>query len=501
MKKLSYFLLVILAFSCQNNSPDQHHEHHSPENEPEAPTLSHTVLSDQLELFVEFPALVVGHKSTLLTHLTLLKKHQPIQDGELTVRLINQQKTELISKVGVSESVGIFAPTLEPKSAGVYQLVFELRTPQFTDRILLDGIEVYATLQEATKNQATPSQGASINFLKEQAWKINFETKKVKESEIYQVIHSSGVWKKSFSDTKSVIATSSGLVSFLEDKLTEGSLLKKGQPLVNISSSQFSTDNLSLEITKAKAELKQIKAEYERKKQLYISKVVPRSEFEETEKKYEVAHSTLQSLSTGQGSNGKTIRSPLSGYVKSVEVENGAFAQQGQTLFKISTTQSSLLEIGINPDYASEIKNIHDVWFQPKPGVWSHLLGSKGKVLSVSQSVSAEHPLLSVFVEVDQYVEMPEGEFTPTQVLIGKPQKSIVVPTSALLEDYGNYSVIVQLSGENYQRRPVGIGRSNGEETQIIHGLSVGEVVVTQGAFQVKMASMSGEAPVHNHAH
>jgi CTP-dependent riboflavin kinase len=38
-------------------------------------------------------------------------------------------------------------------------------------------------------------------------------------------------------------------------------------------------------------------------------------------------------------------------------------------------------------------------------------------------------------------------------------------------------------------------------EVEILSGLAEGEMVVSIGAYQVKMASMSGQAPAHGHEH
>ena len=96
---------------------------------------------------------------------------------------------------------------------------------------------------------------------------------------------------------------------------------------------------------------------------------------------------------------------------------------------------------------------------------------------------------------------MPEGSLTPVQIAMGNATQNTMIPVNALLEDYGSYSVIVQLSGESFERRPVKIGKRNGENVEIVQGLEVGEVVVTTGAYQVKMASMSGSTPAHGHEH
>jgi multidrug efflux pump subunit AcrA (membrane-fusion protein) len=82
---------------------------------------------------------------------------------------------------------------------------------------------------------------------------------------------------------------------------------------------------------------------------------------------------------------------------------------------------------------------------------------------------------------------------------MGNATQNTIIPVNALLEDYGSYSVIVQLSGESFERRAIKIGKRNGENVEILQGLKVGEVVVTTGSYQVKMASMSGSTPAHGH--
>ena len=96
---------------------------------------------------------------------------------------------------------------------------------------------------------------------------------------------------------------------------------------------------------------------------------------------------------------------------------------------------------------------------------------------------------------------MPIGSLTPVQIAMGNATQNTMIPENALLEDYGSYSVIVLLSGESFERRPVKIGKRNGENVEIVQGLEVGEVVATTGAYQVKMASMSGSTPAHGHEH
>ena len=102
---------------------------------------------------------------------------------------------------------------------------------------------------------------------------------------------------------------------------------------------------------------------------------------------------------------------------------------------------------------------------------------------------------------MNDHINVPDGSLTQVQIAMGDGKPTTIVPESALLEDYGNYSVMVQLSGESFERRPITIGKRNGKNVEALKGLQVGEVVVTTGAYQVKMASMSSSTPAHGHAH
>jgi len=79
--------------------------------------------------------------------------------------------------------------------------------------------------------------------------------------------------------------------------------------------------------------------------------------------------------------------------------------------------------------------------------------------------------------------------------------KRIAIPKEALLEDFGVYSVMVQVTGESFEKREVRVGKRNSEWIEILSGLKQDDIIVSKGVYQVKMASMSGEAPPHGHEH
>jgi RND family efflux transporter MFP subunit len=501
MMKYIIIVLAFLAMSCNNKAEDAHA--HNPDGThagEEMPRLDYTIWTDRTELFVEFPALIVGNPSRFAAHFTVLDKHQPVREGSVTVSLIKGDDG-IRSTVEAPSSPGIFSPTIQPKEAGNYQLVFELTTSEFSDKITIDDVTVYANTDEAIKALGVAEDDGNISFLKEQAWKIDFQTSPVVSGKIYDVINTSGVWMPSSGSTKSLAAKSNGVVDFKVDNLTEGTAVKQGQLLMSLNSQGLASNNLSTDIASAKAKFQQTKSEYERKKELYESKIVPKSEFEKVESSFEIAKANYQSLVAGVSGGSKQIRAPFDGFIKSISVSNGDYVEQGVSLVTIGTHQSKVLKTQLAPNYGLTMDNVQGIWYQTSDGQWKDVTDGEGKILSIGKDVERENPLISVFAQVNADVDMPEGSLTSVQIAMGDATQNTMIPVNALLEDYGSYSVIVQLSGESFERRPVKIGKRNGENVEILQGLEVGEVVVTKGAYQVKMASMSGSTPAHGHEH
>jgi multidrug efflux pump subunit AcrA (membrane-fusion protein) len=78
---------------------------------------------------------------------------------------------------------------------------------------------------------------------------------------------------------------------------------------------------------------------------------------------------------------------------------------------------------------------------------------------------------------------------------------ALVIPISALVEEQGTFYAYVQTGGESFEKRELKLGGNDGQHVQILSGISNGERVVTKGAYQVKLATMTGAVPAHGHEH
>ena len=80
-------------------------------------------------------------------------------------------------------------------------------------------------------------------------------------------------------------------------------------------------------------------------------------------------------------------------------------------------------------------------------------------------------------------------------------EEALVIPTSALVDEDGRAVVFVQLSGETFAKRDLALGIRDGAVVQVLSGVSEGERVVTQGAYAIRLASVSTTIPAHGHSH
>ncbi|WNJ17521.1 efflux RND transporter periplasmic adaptor subunit [Pontibacter sp. G13] len=505
MRYLTFWLAAILC-ACQPKMDHGHsHAHsgggaHGHDHGP-ATTIKQTIHTHGLELFVEFPPLVKGKISPLAAHITQMDGYRPVASGKVTATLI-QGESGIRHQVDAPNQPGIFKPALKPQSAGKGNLSFLLEVDGETVKFDLGSVEVFENMTQAEAWLAhIPETPDAISLTLEQAWQLDFAIEQVIETPIFEVIPTTGTWKTAPKSQSSITAVTSGEVTYRSDLVAIGQYVQKGQNLLSIDSEDMTSGNLKAKIQQAQIELEHAASILERKRKLRAAQIVPKSELEEAEHSFELAQSRLETLEKGYAPGGKRISAPISGYISDLSVDNGGFVQQGHQILTISDQQSSRLEVYASPYDAASLANLQDIFHKTPGGKWSSVVEGGGSISSVGNAVSSERPQLTILAEVRSGVTAPTGSVVEAQLAIGSGTAVLTVPTSALLEEYGTYTVMVQLDGESYARKVVQIGRRNGERTEILSGLKQGDWVVSQSAYAVKMAANAGQSMGHGHVH
>ena len=130
------------------------------------------------------------------------------------------------------------------------------------------------------------------------------------------------------------------------------------------------------------------------------------------------------------------------------------------------------------------------------------LTAKNGRLISVGSAVDEDTRSVPVIFEIrnpDRRLRV--GMNGEVHISTGDEHPALVVPESALIEEEGRYSVYVQVEGEAFARRDVRLGAREPDRVEILSGLRELERVVTVGAYQVRLASLSSQLPAHGHEH
>ena len=340
------------------------------------------------------------------------------------------------------------------------------------------------------------AHGEGIAFTKKQAEAVGLKVEKLSELPFYGVIKTAGHLQTPVGNEVVLVATTAGVLYYTQPSLVEGQSVSEGKALAAISAKKLQDGDPLL---KARLAYETALAEYERAQRLVEDKIVSAKEFEQIRLRYETAKTTYEGQAEGMTERGASLASPITGYVKQLLVPNGSHVEVGQPVAVITQVRRLQLVAEVSERDYTQLAKVSAAHFRP---TYSDKLYKTdelgGRLLAYGRS--SVGAFIPVTFEVDNVGDLVAGAYAEVYLLT-RPESGVVsVPVSALTEEQGLYYVYVQLCAEEFEKREVHPGRRNGERVEILHGLHHGDRVVTQGAVQVKLASMTTAIP-HGHSH
>jgi membrane fusion protein, heavy metal efflux system len=482
---------LIFWFACAQSNSERTHEHG-------VEAVQETVWSENFEAFVEYPPLIKGEEARILAHMTWLEGHRAVETGSLTVHLRNETEHYQVA-VDSPARTGIFIPILTPEATGEYRLILTVAAEGVQEDINLGEVKVSTSEnghshQHSVQNEVVEPE---IVLLKEQAWKMDFQTDPVGMQELKSSVDLSGFWDYSPLNKEKVVATTSGIVSFTEKMPLSGENFEKGETIATIQSGDLSNGGLFLRWQQQQALWTKVQAEYDRKTVLLEKGIVSQAQWEEVEQRYKMIKVEYEILSKNTRGGVRNISASTDSILFAIFIENGDFVQLGEELFSLVHAKPSILQVELPQRYLSSIKDIKEVAYRHGKS-WQTFSDAQ---FFVSKGMEHSKEMLLLQIEVKTDIEAVAGALIDIRLLFGESKSSLAIPRSSLLEEYGEYSVIVQTSGEGFVLRDLKIGKRNAEYVEVISGLEEGDWVVSKGAYLVKMMGLSGKVPEHGHAH
>lgn len=503
MKKLlvAATAAAVLFAACEHSHDDDHDHSHPHESEPEA--LAYTLYSDKTELFVEFKPLVVGMETRFAAHFTMLGENfLPVTQGSVTLQLTGPAGMQEIVSDAPSDP-GIFRLAMTPAKAGIYKLVFAIRTPSYMDTLYIDSVVVYSDEQSALASQQPEAAGGNeLTYLKEQAWKIEFANEAIHKAPFSEVIAATGQILSAPGDERVIVAGSTGIVLFSGSGITTGSEVRAGETVFTITGGALTGTNIDARFKEAKTNFDKADADYKRGQELAKTNIISQQELRDLQAAYENAKTAYNLVAKDYSAGGQRISAPISGFIKNVLVSQGQYVTEGQPIAVVSQNQRLILRVDVPSNHFQKLASVTSANFSmPGDETLYSTTELNGKLVSYAKSIEANSPYVSVTFEIDNKGGIVPGAFTEVFLKTTTMQDAMSVPVSSLIEEQGHFFVYVQTAGESFEKREVQTGASDGERIHVFSGITEGERVVTKGASQVKLATMSGVLPAHGHEH
>lgn len=326
--------------------------------------------------------------------------------------------------------------------------------------------------------------GSEITISPEDAARAGIQSAIVEKVSFQQAIRCSGVLTPGAQGESVIAASNSGILTWAGAIPSLGQPVSKGEVIASISAPASSKQSSSAQIAYEAA-----KKQYERAAKLLEDKIISQKEYLELERSY---------LDARISYSGMSVTAPISGSITAIYAQEGSYLEQGASIARLSTLKTIRLEVQLNERYYPQSSLITEANFTlPYSSYTLNTRELRGKKISSAKQIDSGY--ISIIFEFPNEQQLLPGSFAQVWLLT-QAQASIALSESALIEEQGEYFVYLQLDDECYRKQAVKTGGRNGRQVEIIQGLSEGDRVVTQGAYQVKLASGT-IIPGHSHNH
>jgi len=259
----------------------------------------------------------------------------------------------------------------------------------------------------------------------------------------------------------------------------EGDRVEEGQVLAELDG-----ERLRLEMLSAKANLDQVRGEYERYTDLAARGLVSEAMFESLKYDLEALEATYK-LARLNFEYSK-IRAPINGIVSSRNVKLGQSIETSEVAFRITDTSELLAYLAIPQAELGKFS----------PGQFATLkvdatpdVTYSAIIVRISPTIDTRNGTFRATAFVDNSSgELAPGMFARFSIAYDRHDDALVIPRAALVEEDDQTSVYVVADGA-VARRTIQVGIESGELVEVIGGLAIDEEIVVTGQSSLRDGS------------
>lgn len=258
-------------------------------------------------------------------------------------------------------------------------------------------------------------------------------------------------------------------------RFSEGQQVSRGQVLVELDA-----DQVRAELAAAEAALAESRSQYQRSRELYTTRVLSDSQLEQIEATFKANEARVAAARARVADT--VIRAPFAGRVGLRRVSVGSLINPGTVITTLDDTSTIKLDFTIPETFLTVVRPGLEITAR---SVAYPDTTFGGKVGSVDTRIDPA----TRSVTVRALLPNPEGLLKPGMFLTTRLSRgavdALMVPEQALVPEGGRMFVYVARDGVA-EKRQVQLGQRRVGEVQVVEGLAVGELVVTEGTQKLR---------------
>ncbi|MDR2162548.1 MAG: efflux RND transporter periplasmic adaptor subunit [Clostridiales Family XIII bacterium] len=201
------------------------------------------------------------------------------------------------------------------------------------------------------------------------------------------------------------------------------------------------------------------------------------SAYDQANAQYKLADSAVSAA--GNAVDETTVTAPISGYITGITVQKGGMVSQampavvitGTGKIQIMTTVAENIVGRISPGDSADIL-IRAVSDEPY----------RGTIRQVAPAPPTGQTTYPVIVDIDDYGKnLNPGMFAEVTMVTGRADDVCLIPSGAIMIRDGKEIVATLGAGDKVEIREVTTGIDDGENIEVVSGISSGDRVVTEG--------------------
>jgi len=257
----------------------------------------------------------------------------------------------------------------------------------------------------------------------------------------------------------------------------EGEQVSKGTALIKINDA-----DLQAQLAKNKIQVKLAEEKTERLKKLIAVNGISQEEYSVQENEVNTLKAD-QSFILAQLAK-TTINAPFSGVVGLRNISEGAYVSPNQVIASLVQLKPVYIEFSVPEKYVSSIKKGMEIEFSTE----NTSKMDKATIYAVEPKIDELTKTLRCRALYNGNDEFYPGSFVKVYIVMGKDEKSLMIPTQSIIPILKGQKVLVARSGQADEVK-VMTGVRTEDKIQITEGLQEGDTILTSGLLSVKKGS------------